>query len=104
MKSEPLRLIRAQKAAIIEVARLAELRVPAVQAERLARLDQNILRLKYREARESAAADQVPKRSRPQIAQALPARNCSKGVWPQLSRDHDPELAPAIAWRGMLKL
>ena len=72
MTSEPLQLIRAQKAAIVEIARLAELRVLAVQAERLARLDQKILQLKYREAKKSAAADQVPKRSRPRIAQARP--------------------------------
>ena len=72
MTSEPLQLIRAQKAAIIEIARLAELRVLAAQAERLARLDQKILQLKYREAKKSAAADQVAKRSRPRVTQVLP--------------------------------
>jgi hypothetical protein len=71
MTSEPLQLIRAQTAAIMEIARLAELRVLAVQAERLARLDQQILQLKYKEARKSAA-DQVPKRIRPRVVQALP--------------------------------
>ncbi len=71
MTSEPLQLIRAQKTAIIEVARLAELRVLAVQAERLARLDQQILQLKYAEARKNAA-EQVPKRIRPRFVQALP--------------------------------
>ena len=71
MTSEPLQLIRAQTAVIIEIARLAELRVLAVQAERLARLDQQILQLKYKEARKSAA-DQAPKRIRRPVVQALP--------------------------------
>ena len=71
MTSEPLQLIRAQAAAIIETARLAELRVLAVQAERLARLDQQILQLKYKEAKKSAA-NQAPKRVRPPDVQALP--------------------------------
>ena len=70
MTSEPLQRIRAQTAAIIEIARLAELRVHAVQAERLARLDQQILQLKYKEARKSVA-DQAPKKIRPRFVQAL---------------------------------
>ena len=72
MTSEPLQLIRAQIAAIAEVARLAELRLLAVQAERLARINQQILKLKYAEAKKRAAADKVAKRIRPQIMQALP--------------------------------
>ena len=72
MTSAPLQSLRAQMAAISEVARLAELRVLAVQAERLARLDQQILRLKYAEARKGAAADQAPKAIRPRVVQALP--------------------------------
>ena len=71
MTSEPLQLIRAQKAVIIEIARLAELRVLALQAERLARLDEKILQLMYKEAKKSVT-DQAPKRNMQRVVQALP--------------------------------